>query len=520
MEAVSVHVERSLRILSADQFVRELHTHVTDGYSAAQYAFFIGAGCSISSGIPGARSLVRDRWLPKLQAILAPNEDDPIAWGRDSLGVDPDGLSADTYGRVMKALFTSPALRQNEIEHLCTAAKPGFGYATMAQLMVQSENRFNILLTTNFDDLVADALYLFTGSHPLQIQHGTLSPYIRATRTRPLIVKLHGHHQFSPLNTPEETQTIDQGIAGGVRNLLNDRGIIFIGYSGNDDGVRDVLDNLPPEALPYGVYWVSRLEPMGTLRKWLLDRSATWVQKLDFDELMLHFRDVFSLPMPSLDSVKAVFSHLDSDYIELSDRIHQRVPNDPQISALKEAADRVDRTVNDWAIYELRASRERKTDLNKARTVYEEGIRALPDSVPLIGNYANLLKDLGLFEEAEANYQRAISLSPDYPAILHDYAILLWRYLGRIEEAKSLLQRAMAIDKDSDPIRLVHYAQYFWELKSDSATALEYFKQSVSRPTRHSEPFRQFGAFAEIELHDYRLAEELYIQSLELQPDD
>lgn len=246
-----------LRMLTAEDFVRRLRAYTSGDLAGAQYAFFIGAGCSISSGIPGASFLVRERWLPRLRDIRAPDEEDPLEWAKEHMGVDSDDLRPGTYGRVMTELFPQPALRQSEIEELCIAAQPGFGYATLAQLMAMSGSQFNVVLTTNFDDLVADALYLFTGSHPLQIHHGSLSPYIRATRTRPMVVKLHGHHQFSPLNTEEETQRIEPGLTDGVRSLLHDRGLIFIGYSGSDDGIRDVLAGLPPEALPYGVYWVS-----------------------------------------------------------------------------------------------------------------------------------------------------------------------------------------------------------------------------------------------------------------------
>ena len=67
---------------------------------------------------------------------------------------------------------------------------------------------FNVLLTTNFDDLVADALFLFTQTRPLVIPHETLAPYIRSTRTRPLIVKLPSDRRLSPYSTPADTATL------------------------------------------------------------------------------------------------------------------------------------------------------------------------------------------------------------------------------------------------------------------------------------------------------------------------
>ena len=74
-------------------------------------------------------------------------------------------------------------------------------------------------ITTNFDDLLADALYLFTNSRPLVIQHESLAAFIRPTRTRPLVVKLHGDHRLAPRNTALETEALETEIAHELATL-------------------------------------------------------------------------------------------------------------------------------------------------------------------------------------------------------------------------------------------------------------------------------------------------------------
>ena len=44
---------------SLEEFVRYIHGRLTDDGDDGHFAFFLGAGCSISSGIPGAAKLVR-----------------------------------------------------------------------------------------------------------------------------------------------------------------------------------------------------------------------------------------------------------------------------------------------------------------------------------------------------------------------------------------------------------------------------------------------------------------------------
>ncbi|MEZ6111130.1 MAG: hypothetical protein R3C99_08950 [Pirellulaceae bacterium] len=79
----------------------------------------------------------------------------------------------------------------------------------------------------------------------------------------PLLVKVHGDHQLFPRNTPEETAVLDKRLAERLATVLHDRGLNVMGYGGNDESVLAMLEALPDEALPFGVYWVSGREPRG-----------------------------------------------------------------------------------------------------------------------------------------------------------------------------------------------------------------------------------------------------------------
>src|SRR5262249_48920896 len=160
----------------------------------------------------------------------------------------------------------------------CEMRYPGFGYAVLGALLGRDDGLFNVALTTNFDDLIADAMYLFTEARPLVIPDESLAGFIRPTRTRPLVVKVHGDHRLSPHTPPAETARLKEGISDGIGNLLYDRGLIFVGYGGGDEGIADLLSGLPARALPHGVWWVSRKQPDGVLASWLRSRDAVWVE--------------------------------------------------------------------------------------------------------------------------------------------------------------------------------------------------------------------------------------------------
>jgi hypothetical protein len=213
--------------MGADEFARRLRRYEQD--LGKRFAFFLGAGCSRSSGIPLAGELVKDRWLPRLRDVEAPHRSDLEAWAHEIVPVYDPKLPAALYGELIDRLFITAEDRQQEIESLCDGRSPGFGYAVLAHLLARPGGQFNIVLTTNFDDLVADALYLYTEARPLVIHHESLAAYIRPTRTRPLVVKLHGDHRLSPRNTRLETAELEGDIAHHTAMVLHDRGRRFYG---------------------------------------------------------------------------------------------------------------------------------------------------------------------------------------------------------------------------------------------------------------------------------------------------
>src|SRR5688572_26238027 len=73
-----------------------------------RFALFIGAGCSVSSGIPSASTLVEENWLPRLRDQVAPERLDLAQWASEVFpGYDPDRGSA-VYGAVINRLFPTP----------------------------------------------------------------------------------------------------------------------------------------------------------------------------------------------------------------------------------------------------------------------------------------------------------------------------------------------------------------------------------------------------------------------------
>ena len=213
--------------IHVQQFVRRFKERVTK--RGGRYAFFLGAGCSISSRIPGAKRLVQE-WLVALKDEDTGSTDNLEEWvGEKFQNYDPDN-PASSYAEVMQTCFPEPRERQSEIERIVEGKDPGFGYGVFAKLI--SNDSFgpqcNVVLTSNFDDLVADALYLYTKKKPLVIAHDSLADFARETN-RPLVIKLHGDALLDPKSLADETANIDSNVTEALAKVMHGRGLVFLG---------------------------------------------------------------------------------------------------------------------------------------------------------------------------------------------------------------------------------------------------------------------------------------------------
>jgi Tfp pilus assembly protein PilF len=478
--------------MNAGEFTRRLRAD--SEMPDKRFAFFLGAGCSISSGIPGAGSLVKDYWLPRFRELCAPDRKDVDAWTKEEFpDYDPNNPAA-SYGAVMGRVFLNPEDRQQEVERLCDGRFPGFGYAVLAKLIAREGGKFNVVITTNFDDLVSDSLYLFTSARPLVIGHESLAGFIRPTRTRPLVVKLHGDAHLAPQNTAAETGFIVEEVERQVRGLLNDRGLIIVGYGGNDEGIRTMLSALPREALPFGIYWISGSEPLCMLRSWLEERNAVWVDMFDFDEMLLLVRDTFDLAHPDPKPFDAVFQNYTDTYKKLSERIRS-VPVKAEDEALKSALERADKEFTNWWSVEMEASKFVKTDPEKANETYLEGIKLYPNSAPLLGNYANFLKTIRKdYDEAEQYYQRSIEADPNYALHINNYAVFLKNIRKDYVKAEQFYLRALEVDPNLANT-LGNYANFLNQIREDYDQAEQYYLRALESEPNNANKIGNYAGF-------------------------
>lgn len=285
-----------LRRISAFEFVRRLRRALER--REGRFAWFLGAGCSASAGVPDAAGAVR-LWLRELKHLETGSGEGVEAWAQERFyGYDPADPAA-AYGKVLDDLFHTDQDRAREIERLSALGEPGFAYATLAQLMTHEVwgEACNFALTTNFDDLAADALYLYGARKPRVLTHESFGPRVRLSSLKPTVVKLAADaHLGAGLDANRLRYSAELREKTGA--FVADRTLVFIGYGGRDAAVADLLQGLPEGAPSGGVYWVNAAPPGGALAEWLAEKRALWVAQGDFEEWAWLVRREFDLPEP------------------------------------------------------------------------------------------------------------------------------------------------------------------------------------------------------------------------------
>ncbi|MDQ3564337.1 MAG: SIR2 family protein [Pseudomonadota bacterium] len=199
------------------------------------------------------------------------------------------------------------------------------------------------MFTTNFDDLVNEALTTFLGYNPVVCAADSEVATISVMSERAKIVKLHGDYLFDRLkNTEQELDQLDPNMAAKFRQFARLCGLVVIGYKGNDRSVMTVIDALlqEPEAFPRHIWWGLRpgekpAERVASLAAALPKRFRLFECR-SFDSLMAQLHAELKLSLP--DSVVAPYTAVEKQLLKLVDNPSPELESEPRRRASKPVA--------------------------------------------------------------------------------------------------------------------------------------------------------------------------------------
>jgi tetratricopeptide (TPR) repeat protein len=295
------------RILKLEQFVRMFKDSVS-GKQDIRYCFILGSGASITSDVPSGATLV-DWWFSDMYHDSQPggSEEKLRAWVEQEFA-DIEGFTWDNracfYGQIYNRRFPDNASGQTWLRRLMENKHPSFGYTVLARIL--SLTQHNLVITTNFDNLVQDALTALSCPNPF-IAHSHDDARFLANHDRKVrILKLHGDIDRETYNATSLIEDLHPDWRQPLRHLLGSYTPVFLGYGGCDPGfMRFLNEDFTAGDARLRPIWTYRVDAEALKRtsgpvsdppgrpttkfcgQFMEKQRAWWLPTPGFDELML-----------------------------------------------------------------------------------------------------------------------------------------------------------------------------------------------------------------------------------------
>ena len=470
------------RILSAKR-LSSLIKELTEN-SEQRFCFILGSGASVESGIPSGSTLEM-QWMDCLmgelgdRGIFAMDEDetrrlaghlyaekkiehefDEIEKAWQCAKKESRPISSEYYFDIYKLRFhANPRGGYNYLEKIMERCDPSLGYHTLAKLLTEN-NQHNLVITTNFDSLVEDALFLYTDKKPLVVSHESLVDYMDANVQRPIVAKVHRGLMYAPFNSPETTNELKSEWRTALNHALNTYTPIVIGYAGGDHSLMSFLEDDHTD-MRKGVYWCYRGKldssdlPEEKIQRFVEKRNGYFVAIDGFDALMVEIGKTMygDAIRPSLtaEHLKKMYDKRVQQYNQQWEKLNTKPEIQEALKEMNKAEQREEeerekeQTLTAWD-YSRRGNRARGEGRQQdAVDEYSKAIEIDPENAAAYNNRGKAYRDLGHPEEAIKDYNKAIELDPNN-AVAYNNRGNAYRDLGHPEEAIKDHDKAIELD--------------------------------------------------------------------------
>lgn len=489
-----------------------------------QFAFILGAGASFTSGIPTGQGLAQ-KWLKDLHLRECSDGRSLEQWIAEC-GIGNGELTfqtaAEHYPQIFERRFDGDReAGYAELESAMEGKSPSLGYSLLAEII--QHTRHKVVVTTNFDNLVADALAMHAHQSPLVVAHESLAGFVRPQMRRPLVAKIHRDLYLHPINDLDGVSTMEQGWKVALKKLFQYFTPIVVGYGGNDGSLMDMLMELDEDDIAGRMIWCYRegSPPPEKARSVLRKHKGILVKIPSFDGFMLQLADKlvtnFDVAAIAERTAKLGMDRADR-YREQANRLTESsLHGSPAEQRTGEILTQSVRSSQSWWAWEIKAKAE--PDEVKRDKIYQEGIKQFPSSAELIGYYAAFLElPRRNYDLAESMFIKALELDPNNARNIGNYASFLEVRREDHEQAESLYKKAIELEPNFVG-NLSNYANFLAEHKKDFDAAELLYKKALALEPKNSWSNCNYANFLVEQRKDFDAAEALYEKSIKLDPE-
>lgn len=515
-----------------------------------RFCFILGSGASVESGIPTGNALemqwmdclmgrAEDRGTPAMdaeetqrvaQALYAENKiEHDFTEIKDAWEEAKEAgrqLASKYYFDIYKLRFyVNPRNGYSYLEKIMEQCEPSLGYHTLAKLLTEDDQN-NLVITTNFDSLVEDALFLYTNKKPLVVGHESLAAYIEANIRRPIIAKVHRGLLYEPFNSPETTHKLKEEWRSALSYAFDTYTPIVIGYAGGDRSLMAFLKE-KETVLRNGVYWCYRGKPdlarlpEADIQKFVRDKDGSLVTIDGFDALMVEigntlYEDAIR-PGRTEERLKEELNRrirrYNEQWIALNERGEIKQVLQP-MNRVEEAEREGRKDLTSWDYIHRGKSLEEKGDREAAIGEYTRAIEEDPGNAAAYIYRGLVYKNLKRYQAAIKDYDRAIELNPDYDVAYNNRGIV---YKTQRKYTKALADYNRALELNPNyAFAYNNRGNVYYNLKQYSR-AIEDYNQALELDPNYAHAYNNRGN-AYYKLKQYDRAIEDYSQALKQDP--
>lgn len=238
--------------------------------------FLIGAGCSISAGIPAVvdigRRMARDAAhrfeccsetadsVQAYKSLVLNQKITSCVKDRDDQDVTDDKIDwYGVYAKLFGSHYAGPDYARELFGKLVSETEGAINWAHLCLGELVAQKFVSTVLTTNFDQLVLSGM-IHAGVLPVMCDGIESLHRISGKPQHPQLVELHGSRNTYVLrNSEEAVQAVrdDPRASAAIRNLLyNAKTFVAVGYGGREEGVMDLLIQAAKDYYDKDLFWV------------------------------------------------------------------------------------------------------------------------------------------------------------------------------------------------------------------------------------------------------------------------
>ena len=464
---------------------------VSSGRKTRHFCFILGSGASVESGIPSGNTLEM-RWMDCLMGLSNDGDTkarrpdrtrhfaeklheekklqhtfDEIVAEWETAKKEKRSMSSKFYFDIYLLRF-HPNLREGYryLEKIMDPCEPSLGYHPLAlmlsggnrRLLSSNENRHNLVITTNFDSLVEDSLFLYTDQRPLVISHESLAAFIDPDVQRPIVAKVHRGLMYGPFNSPDTTEGLQPEWKEALDYAFKTYTPIVVGYGGGDGSLMSALQEA---TFRNGIYWCYRKasgKPEIKIQDFVAKQNGCLVEIEGFDALMMELGIALYDQMISPDETRSYFEKQSNRRMENYTDQWNKLKKIPHIAKILEPISKAEeeaqekRAIEDaltyWDYFDRAYEAAKKGDHDTAITEYNHAIEKDPTRPIAYYNRGNSYHNLGQHERAIEDYNKAIELDPNYAAAYYNRGIS-YHNLGQYERAIQNYDKAIELEPNS-----------------------------------------------------------------------